>query len=51
MAEANVLQALIITTGAGLSTAIGRALGLFSKEPSARFLSFSLGFSVITLSG
>lgn len=45
MGEATVLQALMITTAAGLSTGIGSVLGLFSKEPSARFISFSLGFS------
>ncbi len=45
MGEANVVQALIITTAAGLSTAVGSLFGLFLKRPSAGFLSFTLGFS------
>ena len=45
MAETGVFQALLITTGAGLSTAIGSVMGLYSKRPSAAFIGFSLGFS------
>ncbi|HNY66707.1 MAG TPA: zinc transporter ZupT [Deltaproteobacteria bacterium] len=45
MAEPHVLQALTITTLAGLSTGIGSVLGIFSKRPSPLFLSFTLGFS------
>lgn len=45
MAETGVFQALLITTGAGLSTAIGSVLGLYSKRPSTAFIGFSLGFS------
>lgn len=45
MAEANLFQALFITTAAGLSTAVGSVLGLFSKRPSPVFLALSLGFS------
>ena len=45
MGETSVFHALLITTGAGLSTAIGSVLGLYSKRPSPAFLGFSLGFS------
>ncbi len=45
MAEPGVFQALLVTTGAGLSTAIGSVMGLYSKRPSAAFIGFSLGFS------
>lgn len=45
MAETGVFQALLITTGAGLSTAIGSVMGLYSRRPSAAFIGFSLGFS------
>lgn len=45
MTEANVYQGLLITTLAGLSTAIGSLLGIYSKKPTPAFLAFSLGFS------
>lgn len=45
MDETSVFHALLITTGAGLSTAIGSVLGLYSKRPTPTFLGFSLGFS------
>jgi ZIP family zinc transporter len=45
LAETGVFQALLITTGAGLSTAIGSVMGLYSRRPSAAFIGFSLGFS------
>jgi ZIP family zinc transporter len=45
MNEANVIPALLVTTGAGLSTAIGSVLGLYSRRPSPTFLGFVLGFS------
>ncbi|HPW68516.1 MAG: zinc transporter ZupT [Deltaproteobacteria bacterium] len=45
MAETGVFQALLITTLAGLSTAIGSVLGLYSRRPSTAFIGFSLGFS------
>jgi zinc transporter, ZIP family len=43
--EANVFQGLLITTLAGLSTAIGSFFGIYSKKPTTTFLAFSLGFS------
>jgi len=45
MGDAHVLQALAITTLAGLSTAIGSVIGFFSKRPSPLFLAFTMGFS------
>jgi zinc transporter, ZIP family len=45
MIDSTVLQALLITTLAGLSTAIGSVIGFFSRKPSPLFLSFTLGFS------
>lgn len=45
MIDQQVLQALVITTLAGLSTAIGSVLGFFSKRPSPLFLSYTMGFS------
>ena len=41
----NVLPALVISTLAGMSTAIGSLFAIFSKRSNERFLSFSLGFS------
>lgn len=40
-----VLIALLITTGAGLSTMIGGALGLIVKEKNSKFFSFTIGFT------
>ncbi len=37
--------ALLFTTLAGLSTAVGGFLGIIIKRPGARFLGFALGFS------
>ncbi|HON37348.1 MAG: zinc transporter ZupT [Desulfomonilia bacterium] len=45
MAETGIFQALLVTTAAGLSTAIGSVMGLYSRRPSASFIGFSLGFS------
>lgn len=41
----SVWAALLLSTIAGLSTAIGSVIALFSKKDDTRFLSFSLGFS------
>ncbi|MDO5021741.1 MAG: zinc transporter ZupT [Eubacteriales bacterium] len=46
MIGTRVLQALIMTTLAGLSTGIGGAIGIFAKRSNTRFLSFALGLSV-----
>ena len=43
--EGGVLPALILSTLAGMSTAIGSLLALLTRRTSARFLSLSLGFS------
>ncbi len=43
--EGNVLTALLLTLGAGLSTGIGSAIALLTNRTSKSFLSFSLGFS------
>ncbi|HQJ08313.1 MAG TPA: zinc transporter ZupT, partial [Deltaproteobacteria bacterium] len=43
--EASVFQGLLITTLAGLSTAIGSFFGIYSRKPTPSFLAFSLGFS------
>lgn len=45
MMEGNFLLAFSLTLFAGLSTAIGSAVVLFSKKFSPRFLAASLGFS------
>jgi ZIP family zinc transporter len=45
MFETNVFPALLVTTAAGLSTAVGSVLGLYSRRPSPSFLGFVLGFS------
>lgn len=37
--------ALLLATGAGLSTTIGSLLGLVIKKPGSNFLGFTLGFS------
>lgn len=41
----NVALAFAVTTGAGLATGIGAALGLFAKRTNYRFLALALGFS------
>ena len=41
----NVGVALLLTTGAGLSTTIGSFLGLVVRKPGHRFMGFTLGFS------
>jgi ZIP family zinc transporter len=41
----NVAIALVLSTLAGLSTTIGSFLGIFVKEPGARFMALTLGFS------
>jgi len=41
----NILIALLLTTGAGLSTTIGSLIALAVKKPGPRFMSFTLGFS------
>lgn len=43
--NSNVVIALLLTAGAGLSTTIGSLLGLAIKKPGARFMGFTLGFS------
>ena len=43
--EHNVGIALLLTTGAGLSTTIGAVLGLVVRKPGKRFMGFTLGFS------
>lgn len=39
------LPALVLSTAAGLSTAIGSLIALFTRRSDTKFLSFSLGFS------
>ncbi len=41
----NVTYALLLTTGAGLSTAIGGLIGIAVRKPGPRFMGFTLGFS------
>lgn len=41
----NLALAFAVTTGAGLATGIGAALGLFAKKTNYRFLALALGFS------
>ena len=41
----NVLIALVLTTAAGLSTAIGGLIAFMAKATNRKFLSVSLGFS------
>jgi len=41
----NIVIALLLTTGAGLSTTIGSVLGLAIRRPGPRFMGFTLGFS------
>lgn len=41
----NVVIALLLTAGAGLSTTIGSLIGLAVKKPGPRFMGFTLGFS------
>lgn len=43
--HAGVGPALLLSTLAGMSTALGSLIALFSRRANARFLSFSLGFS------
>ena len=43
--ESNVGAALLLTTGAGLSTTIGSLLGMVVRKPGPRFVGFTLGFS------
>jgi len=43
--EGGVLPALLLSTMAGLSTAVGSLIALFSKKDDTRFLSLALGFS------
>ena len=43
--ERNVVIALLLTAGAGLSTTFGSLLGLAVRRPGARFMGFTLGFS------
>lgn len=38
-------QAFLLSTGAGLATALGSLIALFSKRENRRFLSFALGFA------
>lgn len=41
----NLGPALLLTTGAGLATAVGSVLGLIVRRPSRRLLGLTLGFS------
>ena len=43
--EYNILIALLLAAGAGLSTTIGSVLALLVKKPSDKFMGFTLGFS------
>ncbi len=43
--EGNVIIALLLTAGAGLSTTIGSLIGLAVRKPGPRFMGFTLGFS------
>jgi len=43
--ERNVIIALLLTAGAGLSTTFGSILGLAVRRPGPRFMGFTLGFS------
>ncbi|MBN2723711.1 MAG: zinc transporter ZupT [Deltaproteobacteria bacterium] len=41
----NIVQALLLTTFAGLSTGVGSAIAFFSRQTNKKFLSVALGFS------
>ncbi len=41
----SVGSALLLTTGAGLATAVGGVLAVLARKPGPRFMSFTLGFS------
>lgn len=41
----NVALAFAVTTGAGLATGVGAAIGLFTKRTNYKFLALALGFS------
>jgi len=43
--ESNFVYALLLTTGAGLSTTIGSLIALSVKKPGPKFMGFTLGFS------
>lgn len=43
--DSKVQVALLLATGAGLSTAIGSVLGIVIRTPGPRFMAFTLGFS------
>jgi len=43
--DSNVGLALLLTTGAGLSTTVGSVIGLAVRKPGRRFMGFTLGFS------
>ncbi len=43
--DGGVLTALLLSTLAGLSTAVGSLIAMFSKRDDTRFLSLALGFS------
>jgi ZIP family zinc transporter len=43
--DSGVGLALLLSTAAGLSTSIGALLGTAFRQPSSRFMSFTLGFS------
>ena len=45
MVDSPVLFAFLVTLGAGLSTAVGAAFGLFAKHTNRSFLALALGFS------
>jgi ZIP family zinc transporter len=45
MPETSAWLALLLATGAGLSTTVGSVLGIMVKEPGPKFMSFTLGFS------
>ena len=44
-ASVNIGLALLLTTGAGISTGVGSAIAYFIKNPKMTYLAFSLGFS------
>ena len=41
----NIVIALLLATGAGLSTTIGSVMGLAVRKPGPKFMAFTLGFS------
>ncbi len=43
--QSNFVYAMLLTTGAGLATTLGSAIGLSIKKPGPKFMGFSLGFS------